>query len=322
MWIVFAGITGFLLDCIIGDPSWLPHPIRYIGLCISRFERLFRRLCPKTPAGERTAGVLMAVTLLAVTLLCSGLVLWCAMLINFWLCYSVASIMCWQVLAAKCLKTEAMKVQRELEKGDIPSSRAQIAMLVGRDTENLNEKQITKAAVETVAENTSDGVVAPLFWVMIGGPIAGMLYKAVNTMDSMVGYKNERYLHFGRFAAKLDDAVNFAAARITALTMIAAAFILRFDGKSAYRVWSRDYAKHASPNSAHPESACAGALNIRLAGPSSYFGKVLEKPFIGDDKRPIEPRDIKRSCRIMYGASVISLILFAALRLAITFLWW
>jgi len=189
-------------------------------------------------------------------------------------------------------------------------------MLVGRDTENLSEQQVIKAAVETVAENTSDGVIAPLFWMMLGGPVFGFMYKAINTMDSMVGYKNDRYLYFGRIPAKLDDIVNYIPARLSALGMIAAAAIAGFDGKNAARIWKRDRRKHASPNSAQTESVCAGALHIQLAGNAYYFGKLYEKPFIGDPDRAVEQEDIPRSCRLMYGTSVFLLVIFELIGLA------
>jgi len=317
MWIIAASIVGFLMDCIFGDPVWLPHPVRLIGWWISTLERGCRRCFPKTPGGERMAGIAMTLGVLLLTGGTAAAVLWLSTKIHRLFGFSVACIMCWQVFAAKCLKTEAEKVQRVLETGDLPGARRQIAMLVGRDTEQLDAIQIAKAAVETVAENTSDGVVAPLFWAMIGGPAAGMLYKAINTMDSMVGYKNERYLHFGFFSAKLDDVANYLPARFTALFMMVTAFLLRFDGKAAWRIWRRDRRKHASPNSAQPESACAGALQIQLAGNASYFGRIHEKPYIGDSVRPVEPEDIRRSCDLMYGTSLIALAVFSVLRLIV-----
>ena len=316
MWIIAAAVIGFATDCLLGDPARLPHPVRLIGLWISVLEKLFRRLFPKTPTGERWAGVCMACSVLLLTGISSAAVLWLLFLLHFWVGFAACCIMCWQCLAAKCLKTEAMKVQHLLEKDDLSGARRQIAMLVGRDTEHLDAAQVTKAAVETVAENTADGVTAPLFWLLLGGPVAGLLYKAVNTMDSMVGYRNGRYLHFGRFAAKLDDAANYLPARLTALAMIFSAAILGYDGKNALRIWRRDRRKHASPNSAQTESVCAGALEIQLAGNASYFGKIHEKPFLGDPIRPIEPKDIRRSCRLMYGTGLLCLLVFVLLRLA------
>ena len=174
-------------------------------------------------------------------------------------------------------------------------------MIVGRDTQNLTKEGVAKAAIETVAENTSDGVIAPMLYTALGGPVLGFLYKAVNTMDSMVGYKNDRYLHFGRAAAKLDDVVNFLPARISALLMIGAAFLSgkSYNGRQAWCIWHRDSRKHASPNSAQTESVCAGALGIQLAGDASYFGKVVKKPYIGDPKRQVEYEDIRRANRLM-----------------------
>jgi len=315
MWIVAAGIIGFLMDCIIGDPASLPHPVRFIGWWISTLEKAYRGLFRKTPKGEGAAGACMAVTVLLITGGTGYAALWAGFAINKWIGFAVACIMSWQAIAAKCLKDEASKVQLALEKDDLPAARRQIAMLVGRDTENLDSEQVAKAAVETVAENTSDGVVAPLFWLMLGGPVAGMLYKSVNTMDSMVGYKNSRYMYFGTFCARLDDLLNYLPARLTALFMVVSAFLGGYDGKGAWKIWKRDRRNHSSPNSAHPESACAGALNIRLAGNASYFGQVCTKPYIGDPIRAVAADDIKKSCRLMYLASTVALIVFSAVRL-------
>lgn len=316
MWIIAASMVGFLIDCVVGDPIRLPHPVRFIGWWISKLEQWTRRVLPQTPLGEQTAGIIMAAAVLAITGGTAWSVLWLLGRVNCWLAFAASCILCWQVLAAKCLKSEAVKVQCLLEQNDLPGARRQIAMLVGRDTQNLDGRQVAKAAIETVAENTGDGVVAPLFWLLLGGPVAGLLYKAVNTMDSMVGYKNQRFLHFGRWPARLDDAVNYLPARLTALAMVAAAFLLKLDGREAWRIWRRDRRKHASPNSAHPESACAGALNLQLAGNASYFGKVQQKPFIGDDIRPVEAGDIGKACRLMYGASLLALGVFSLVRLA------
>ena len=314
MWIIAASMTGFFIDCILGDPAWLPHPVRLIGWWISALEGSLRRIFPKTPAGERRAGAVMAAAVLLLTGLTSAAVLLLCARLSHWLAFAVGCVMCWQTLAAKCLKAEALKVQHILEQDDLPAARRQISMLVGRDTERLDKTQVAKAAIETVAENTSDGVVAPLFWMLLGGPVAALLYKAVNTMDSMVGYKNERYLNFGRWPAKLDDLVNFLPARLTALAMIGAAFLLCLDGRGAWRIWKRDRRKHASPNSAQSEAACAGALGIQLAGNASYFGTVHKKPYIGDPCCPVETGHIRASCKLMYGASVLALAVFSLVR--------
>ncbi len=309
-----AIFLGFLIDCVLGDPVWiLPHPVVLIGRLIFASEKALRKRFPKTPRGELAAGALMAVFVPAVSALISFCVLWLCFLIHRILYLAVCTFMCWQIFAARCLQTEAMKVVRALSRDGLPAARAQVGMLVGRDTDRLTEEQVLRAAVETVAENTSDGVIAPLFWMMLGGPVGGFFYKAVNTMDSMVGYKNERYLYFGRWAARLDDVVNFIPARLSAVGMILAAAFLRFDAGQAARIWKRDRRKHASPNSAQTEAACAGALRIQLGGPASYFGKLRDKPFLGDPDRPIEREDVRRSCRLMYAAAVLWLVIFEVL---------
>jgi len=308
--VYLALIVGFLMDCVLGDPASLPHPVVLIGRGISLCERLLRPRFPRSDRGQLAAGGVMVVVIVLLSGLVPFLLLRLCWAISRWLFFAVCCVMSWQILAARCLQQEAEKVRACLERGDLPAARRQVAMLVGRDTESLTAEQVTKAAVETVAENSSDGVIAPMFWMLLLGPVGGFMYKAINTMDSMVGYKNEKYLCFGRAAAKTDDAANLLPARISALAMIAAAAILPgFDGGNAARIWRRDRRRHASPNSAQTESVCAGALRVQLAGNASYFGKVLEKPFIGDDLRPVEPADIRRACRLMYGASVIVLLL-------------
>ena len=307
-----AVLVGFLIDCLLGDPAKLPHPVVLIGKCISVFEESLRKRFPRTPEGERTAGCILVIRVLLLSAVVPAAILWACWSISRWLCFAVCCIMSWQIFAAKCLKQEAMKVQKCLDDGDLPAARHQVSMLVGRDTAELTEAQVAKAAVETVAENTSDGVIAPLFWMLLGGPVLGFVYKAINTMDSMLGYKNEKYLNFGRCAAKVDDVANFIPAHLSALGMIAAAALTGFDGANAARIWRRDRRKHASPNSAQTESVCAGALHIRLAGNAYYFGKLYEKPFIGDDDRPVEAADISRSCKLMYGTSIFLLLVLEA----------
>ena len=213
----------------------------------------------------------------------------------------IESIMTYQILAARCLQVESGKVWKQLKAGDLQAARTAVSMIVGRDTENLTEEGVAKAAIETVGENTSDGVIAPMLYTAFGGPVLGFLYKAINTMDSMVGYKNEKYLYFGRAAAKLDDVVNYLPSRISALLMIGTAFLSggEYHGRQAWQIWRRDSRKHASPNSAQTESVCAGALGIQLAGDASYFGKVVKKPYIGDPVRPVEYEDIRRANHLM-----------------------
>ena len=309
---VFA---GFGLDCLLGDPLSRLHPVVLMGKLISLFEKQLRPRFPQTPPGERTAGTIMA---LAVPLISTGaglLLLYLAWRVHPWAYCAVSAFLCWQCFAARCLMAEAKKVVTCLEKEGLSAGRRQVGMLVGRDTDSLTEMQVVKAAVETVAENTSDGVVAPLFWMVLFGAAGGLFYKAVNTMDSMVGYKNDRYLQFGRCAAKFDDVVNYVPARLSALAMIGAAFLLRLDGKGALRVWRRDRRNHASPNSAQTESACAGALGVQLGGNASYFGKLHEKPTIGDPLRPIERADVARACILMYGTNLLLLALYGMILL-------
>ena len=309
---VFA---GFGLDCLLGDPLSAAHPVVLMGKLISFLEKRLRARFPKTPRGERTAGLVMALCVPLVSAGAGLLLLYLAWRVHPWAYFAVSAFLCWQCFAARCLMTEAKKVITCLETQGLAAGRRQVAMLVGRDTENLTEEQVIKAAVETVAENTSDGVVAPLLWMALFGAAGGLLYKAINTMDSMVGYKNDRYLHFGRAAAKLDDGANYIPARLSALAMIGAAFLLKLDGRGAWRVWRRDRRNHASPNSAQTESACAGALGVRLGGNASYFGQLYEKPTIGDPRRPIERADVHRACNLMYGTSGLLLAAYGLLLL-------
>ena len=312
-------LAGFLIDCILGDPAWLLHPVVLIGKLISLSEKVLRKLFAKTDRGAFRAGLLMAVLVPILSAsVCFG-ILFGLYLLSPWAYFAMSSIMCWQCFAARCLAKEANKVTKALETEGLEAGRKQIAMLVGRDTQTLSEEQVLKATVETVAENASDGVIAPMLFMVLFGAVGGFFYKAVNTMDSMVGYKNDRYLYFGRAAAKLDDAMNFLPSRMSALAMIAVAPLVKLDGKNAFRIWKRDRRKHASPNSAQTESVAAGALHVELAGPASYFGKLVEKPAIGDDDRPIERADVKRTNRLMYGASILLLILFEAILLPIAF---
>ena len=309
---VFA---GFLLDCLLGDPLSAAHPVVLMGKLISFLEKKLRSRFPKTPQGERTAGTIMALLVPLVSAGAGLLLLYLAWRVHPWAYFAVSAFLCWQCFAARCLMTEAKKVVTCLETQGLAAGRRQVAMLVGRDTENLSEEQVIKAAVETVAENTSDGVVAPLLWMVLLGAAGGLFYKAINTMDSMVGYKNDRYLHFGRAAAKLDDGANYIPARMSALAMIGAAFLLKLDGRGAWRVWRRDRRNHASPNSAQTESACAGALGVRLGGDASYFGQLYKKPTIGDPRRPIERADVHRACNLMYGTSGLLLATYGLLLL-------
>ena len=303
--------AGFLLDCLLGDPYSLPHPIRLIGRFISALEKWVR----KTFENHLVSGgaVLTVIVLILSTAVPLALLILCYR-VNVWLGAAVESVLCYYMLAARCLRDESMKVHRAFLENDTEKARRAVSMIVGRDTKPLDKNGIIRAAVETVAENTSDGVTAPMLYMSIGGAVLGFFYKAANTMDSMIGYTNEKYLQIGRFAAKLDDVLNFIPSRLTALLMIFSAGIMRMDIKNAWKIWRRDRRKHASPNSAQTEAVCAGALDVRLAGDAYYFGELHKKPFIGDDIREIENEDIHRANRLMYCTSALMLIICTALR--------
>ena len=307
--------AGFILDLLFGDPKWMYHPVIFIGKTISFLEKNIRRVLPETPAGELMGGGVLVLF----TLIISGgipcIILYLAGLVHPALQWATGAFMCYQLLAVKCLRDESMKVYDALKSGTIEDGRRAVSMIVGRDTQALDEKGVVKAAVETVAENFSDGVLAPMFYILIGGPVLMFIYKGINTMDSMVGYKNDRFLYFGRCAAKLDDVANYIPSRIAGLMLILAAYVGRFSGRDAGRIFLRDRRKHASPNSAQTESAAAGALQIQLAGNAYYFGKLHEKQFIGDPIREIEVDDIKRMNNLMYIASTLSAVLFTAIGL-------
>ena len=301
---VYALIGGFLLDLLLGDPHTPWHPACIIGKYICGYEKILRKTLLKGEHNEKKelrAGGYLVILVILTAVMVPWIILMAAYSLHPYLGLAAEIIMCYAVLATRSLKTESMKVYNALKEEGLEEGRKAVSMIVGRDTERLDEKGVVKAAVETIAENFSDGVAAPMFYMMLGGTLAGYFYKAVNTMDSMVGYKNDRYLHFGRAAAKLDDVVNFLPARISALLMIGAAFLggKSYNGRQAWRIWHRDSRKHASPNSAQTESVCAGALGIQLAGDASYFGKVVKKPYIGDPKRQVEYEDIWRANRLM-----------------------
>lgn len=293
---------GFLLDLLLGDPCFLPHPVRLIGRCISAAEKRIRGKALEDGGKEIRQGAILVSLVLISVVTVSAFLLWAAYRLHPYAGMLVEGLMTYQILAVKSLKEESTKVYQRLKEGNLIQARAAVSMIVGRDTDCLDEEGVTRAAVETVAENTSDGVIAPMLYLALGGPVLGFFYKAVNTMDSMVGYKNEKYLYFGRAAAKLDDAVNWIPARISACLMIAAAFLAGrdFSGRGAVRIYRRDRRNHASPNSAQTESVCAGALGIRLAGDAVYFGKTVRKPYIGEELRRVEYEDIKRVNRLLY----------------------
>lgn len=313
MIISLAVFCGFCMDLLLGDPACVPHPVVLMGRAITFLEQQLRAALPDTKKGRLWGGRILAAVLPLCTLGFSDVVCFFAARLHPACGFAVQLIWCWQALAAKGLAVESKNVYKELQKGDLPAARKAVSRIVGRDTAALTAEGVTRAAVETVAENSSDGVIAPLFYMLLGGAPLALAYKAINTMDSMVGYKNKKYLYFGRAAAKLDDAANFIPSRLAALLWVAAAFFTGNSTRGAWRIWRRDRRKHASPNSAQTESACAGALGVQLAGPAYYFGEYYEKPYIGDALRPIEPQDILRANRMMYVSGALGVALCFAL---------
>ena len=319
MRILCAALCGFVLDLLLGDPAWLTpvHPVVLMGKCITALERTLRTIFPKNRRGELCGGLLLTLLMTAGTLLFCRAVLLLLRRIFPPLAFAAEVIWCWQALAVRDLRVEAMRVETALEREGLEQARDAVSRIVGRETAALSGAGVARAAVETVAENFADGIVAPLFYMLLGGAPLAMCCKAVNTMDSMLGYRNERYLYFGRAAAKLDDAVNLIPARLAALLLIAAAGITGEDAAGAFRIWRRDRRKHLSPNSAQCEAAMAGALGLRLCGPAVYFGQVCDKPWIGDGTREIVPGDIRRACRMDDTGSVLAVLLFGLIRLAV-----
>ena len=321
-----ALLTGAMLDALIGDPHSLPHPVRTIGNLIRMLEGL-RGIFPHTPAGERTAGVFLVLLTVCITAVSAAGVLILPSILaarlfgpaaGRFIRYAAESISIFYFLAIRSLREESGLVEQALREGSLSDARRAVSMIVGRDTDRLSEEGVAKAAVETVAEGCCDGIAAPLFWYMLLGPVGAWAYKAVNTMDSMVGYRNDRYLHFGFAAAKTDDLANYLPSRLAALLLILSAAILPgYDGRGAYRIWKRDRRNHKSPNSAQTEAACAGALGLRLAGDAWYFGKLVKKPFIGDETRHCEAADIGRAGRLVTAASILMLVIAGVVRSAI-----
>ena len=320
MELVIIIVLGFLLDLLMGDPEWIPHPVVLIGKLISGMEKILRKIFPDTEEGCTIAGVILTLVVTGLGFTVPMFLLIAAGTISPWLVCALEVFWCGQIFAAKSLKQASLRVYEPIVNGDLEGARKYLSWIVGRDTGDLDFRQITKATVETVAENTSDGVIAPMFYMMIGGIPLGFFYKAGNTLDSMVGYKNEKYLYFGRCSAYFDDILNFIPARITGLAMVAAAYLTGLDGKTAWKTFRRDRKNHSSPNAAHPESACAGALNVQLAGDAYYFGELYKKKTIGDDIRPIEPDDILKTNRLMMAASILTLACFAGIRILIVML--
>ena len=311
MWSLYALILGFFLDLLIGDPHGFPHPVVLIGKLIDVTEKGMRKIFPKTVRGENFAGAAIWLIVVIVSTALPTLLLWLAYGVSRWLGLALETIMCAQILATKSLRQESMKVYQALQTGDLEKARHAVSMIVGRDTQRLDEAGVARAAVETVAENTSDGIVAPLIYLAIGGAPLGFFYKAVNTMDSMLGYVEMPYKNVGLVPAKMDDLFNFLPARISALLMLAAGALLGMDGKNGWKIFKRDRYNHASPNSAQTESVCAGLLGLRLAGDAWYHGVLHKKKYIGDPLREIEPEDIPKACCLLYATAFLGLVVFA-----------
>ena len=317
---LIAIVAGFILDLIFGDPHSLPHPICLIGNFISFLERNLRKIFGFSNNGLLFGGGVLVLIVISTCFVLPYALLYLAGMVNPWLAFALETLMFYQIFATKCLRDESMKVYYALQKDDLDEARLMLSWIVGRDTKNLSEAEVTKGAVETIAENTADGIIAPMFYMFLGGAPLAFLYKGINTMDSMVGYKNEKYLYFGRCAAKLDDVANFIPARITGLLMIAAAYFLNLDVERAWKIFRRDRYNHLSPNSAMTESVAAGALNIQLGGGHFYFGKWVHKDTIGDDIRPVKAEDIVATNNLLYMTAILSLILFTLIYLLRIFL--
>ena len=311
---LLALLLGFLLDLAVGDPHWMWHPIRAIGGLITWWENILRKIFPRTKTGELAGGVVLVVMVTGITTAVAAGILVAVQWVGWWLRLVVETMMCYQILATRALKDESMKVYDALKTGDVGAGRQAVSMIVGRDTDRLDAEGVTKAAVETVAENTSDGIIAPMLFMLMGGAALGFFYKAVNTMDSMVGYKNDKYLYFGRAAALFDDVLNYIPARVSAYMMILASSFCCLDGKHAIEIYKRDRYNHASPNSAHTEAVMAGALHVQLAGDAWYFGVLHEKKTIGDPDRAVVCDDIPLANRLLYMTAMISLVIFGLVK--------
>ena len=299
-------ILGFLLDLIVGDPQNPIHPIRIIGSLCKTVEKFFRSILKRY---LKVAGLLTWILVVFIVFIFNYLLLKVTYRINPSVTMILGSVMIYFCISTKALKIEGLKVVKYVIKDDIEGARKQLSYIVGRDTKNLDKESILKAVVETVAENMSDGVIAPLFYAGIGGAPLAFLYKAVNTMDSMFGYKNDKYIKFGYFPAKLDDVFNYIPARLSGYFIVVVSFILGLDYKNSFKIYKRDKNNHSSPNSAHPEAAVAGALNVQLGGPNYYFGKLVEKQTIGDDREKIDINKVNNTNNILYCSAVLGCIM-------------
>jgi len=314
IWSLYALVIGFCIDLIAGDPHGIPHPVAGIGKLICVLEKKLRKRFSKTDAGEKAAGAVLWILVVSVSTLFPAALLWGCHCLSPWLRLTAESVMCWQILAVKSLRVETLKVYAALKAGSMEDARQAVSMIVGRDTARLDETGVTKAAVETVAENTCDGVIAPMLFLAVGGAPLGFFYKAVNTMDSMLGYLEPPYKNIGFVPAKADDIMNYIPARLSALLMLSAGALMGMDIQNGWRIFRRDRYNHASPNSAQTESVCAGLMQVQLAGDAWYHGVLHKKPYIGDPIRQITREDIPRVCKLMTVTSVLSLLLLGAVK--------
>ncbi len=295
-------LAAFTLDLIFGDPLWMPHPIRWIGLLIGRLEKKLYPSVPEKPLVVKIRGIVLVLSVIIVTIFGTWLILRVSYFVSSFFGNLVAIWIAFTMLATKSLHYETMKVIQMLKAGNIDMARQQLSFLVSRETKSLDEQGILKSVLETLSENISDGVIAPLFYMSVGGPVMAVLYKTVNTLDSMVGYKNDRYIHFGWFAAKLDDVFNYIPARITAFAIVVASRICGWNWRNALLIVKRDARRLASPNAGYPQAAMAGALGVQLGGPQKYFGRYVNKPLIGNDSGPINLVVYRRAIRLFYSA--------------------
>ena len=304
-------ILGYIMDLVFGDPYWFPHPVRFIGKLISKTEKFIRKHA-KSEKSLKYWGILMWLVPVVTTALVTALIVKIASF-NKYVEIFVSAFIIYTTLSTKCLKDEATKIYNVLETGDIKKSRVQLSYIVGRDTTNLSQSEIIRATVETVAENTVDGTISPMFYGFLFGPVGAMTYKAINTLDSMVGYKNDKYLNLGCVSAKLDDVANFIPARLTAILMPLGAFLCGMNGLNSFKIAIRDRKNHKSPNCAFAEGAAAGAIGVQLGGTNIYFGKEVYKPTIGDKKRELENYDIVRMNKLMFATTANALLILSAL---------
>ena len=304
-------ILGYIMDLVFGDPYWFPHPVRFIGKLISKTEKFIRKHA-KSEESLKYWGILMWLVPVVTTALVTTFIVKIASF-NKYVEVFVSAFIIYTTLSTKCLKDEATKIYKVLETGDIKKSRVQLSYIVGRDTTNLSQSEIIRATVETVAENTVDGTISPMFYGFLFGPVGAMTYKAINTLDSMVGYKNDKYLNLGCVSAKLDDVANFIPARLTAIFMPLGAFLCGMNGINSFKIAIRDRKNHKSPNCAFAEGAAAGAMGVQLGGTNIYFGQEVYKPTIGDKKRELENYDIVRMNKLMYATTANALLILSAL---------